>query len=157
MSYPEHLNNHLGEVAEKLGIDPIDMTIVKMTPGVDDRHKELELIQGSWKETRPWIIIDEKDRIYTLTSAESLSMIIRLLSNSQSENFQHKLEKAIWQRLPIDFEDVWSVAMDRIQTMARSQSDSTVVNIDLDWLVSEIKQKYPNLFYHLDQIMTQKE
>ncbi|MDD2369891.1 MAG: DUF2603 domain-containing protein, partial [Sulfuricurvum sp.] len=64
MSYPEHLNNHLGEVAEKLGIDPIDMTIVKMTPGVDDRHKELELIQGSWKETRPWIIIDEKDRIY---------------------------------------------------------------------------------------------
>jgi len=157
MSYPEHLNNHLGEVAEKLGLDPIDMTIVKMTPGVDDRHKELELIQGSWKETRPWIIIDEKDRIYTLTSAESLSMIIRLLSNSQSENFQHKLEKAIWQRLPIDFEDVWSVAMDRIQTMARSQSDSTVVNIDLDWLVSEIKQKYPNLFYHLDQIMTQKE
>jgi hypothetical protein len=84
-------------------------------------------------------------------------MIIRLLSTSQSENFHHKLEKAIWQRLPIDFEDVWSVAMDRIQTMARAQSDSTVVNIDLDWLVSEIKQKYPNLFYHLDQIMTQKE
>jgi hypothetical protein len=147
----------MGEVAEKLGIDPSDMTIVKMTPGIDDRHKELELLQGSWKETRPWIIVDERDRIFTLTSAESLSMIIRLLSTSQSENFHHKLEKAIWQRLPIDFEDVWSVAMDRIQTMARAQSDSTVVNIDLNWLVSEIKQKYPNLFYHLDQIMTQKE
>lgn len=157
MTYPEHLSNHMGEVAEKLGIDPSDMTIVKMTPGIDDRHKELELLQGSWKETRPWIIVDERDRIFTLTSAESLSMIIRLLSTSQSENFHHKLEKAIWQRLPIDFEDVWSVAMDRIQTMARAQSDSTVVNIDLNWLVSEIKQKYPNLFYHLDQIMTQKE
>ncbi|HZF71493.1 DUF2603 domain-containing protein [Sulfuricurvum sp.] len=157
MTYPEHLTTHLGELADKLGMDPHDMTIVKMTPGVDERHKELELLQGSWKETRPWIIVDERDRIYTLSSAESLSMLIRLLSTSQSENFQHKLEKAIWQRLPIDFEDVWSVAMDRIQTMARTQADRTVVNIDLDWLVSEIKQKYPNLFYHLDQMLSQKE
>lgn len=157
MTYPEHLTNHLGEIAGKLGINPTEMTIVKMTPGTDDRHKELELIQGDWNDTRPWIILDERDRIYTLTSAESLSMIVHLLTASQSENFQHKLEKAIWQSLPIDFEDVWSVAMDRIQTMARSQSDSMVVNIDLDWLVNEIKQKYPNLFYHLDQIMAQKE
>lgn len=155
MTYPEHLTHHLGQIAEKLSMNPSEMTIVKMGPGKDDRHKELELLQGDWHETRPWVIIDEHDRIYTLTSAESLSMLIRLLTTTQSENFQHKLEKAIWQRLPIDFEDVWEVAMDRIQTMARTQSGSTIVNIDLDWLISEIKQKYPNLFYHLDQILNQ--
>lgn len=157
MPYPEHLENHLGQIAENMGVDASDMTVVKMGAGADERHKKLELLQGSWQEERPWIIIDEEGHVYTLASAESLSKIIRLLSVSQSENFKLKLEKAIWQRLPIDFEDVWEVAMERIKTLARSRPDSTVVNLDLDWLVTEIKQKYPNLFYHIDQMLEQKE
>lgn len=157
MTYPEHLNKHLGQIAESMGVHPSDMTVVKMSAGADDRHKELELLQGSWHEERPWIIIDEEDQVYTLTSAEALTKIIRLLSVTQSENFQHKLEKAILQRLPIDFHDVWEVAMDRIRTLVQSRPESTVVNLDLDWLVSEIKQKYPNLFYHLDQILGEKK
>lgn len=157
MSYPEHMTHNIIQTAEKMGIDPSEITIVKMGPGTDDRHKELELLQGSWQEERPWIIVDEEEHVYTLTSADALTQIIRLLSLTQSENFQYKLERAILQRLPIDFHDVWEVAMDRIRKLVRSQSESTVVNLDLDWLVSEIKQKYPNLFYHLDQILGQKE
>lgn len=153
MAYPEHLKNHLGQIAEKMGIDISEMTIVKMSPGTDERHKDLELLQGSWLEERPWIILDEKDHIYTLTTAESLAQMVRFLTSAQSENFQLKLEKAIWQRLPVDFHDVWEVAMDRIRTLAQSRPESTVVNLDLDWLLNEIKQKYPNLFYHIDQIM----
>jgi hypothetical protein len=157
VTYPEHLNKHLGQIAENMGLYPSDMTVVKMSAGADDRHKELELLQGSWHEERPWIIIDEEDQVYTLTSAEALTKIIRLLSVTQSENFQYKLEKAILQRLPIDFHDVWEVAMDRIRTLVQSRPESTVVNLDLDWLVSEIKQKYPNLFYQLDQILGEKK
>lgn len=157
MPYPDHLHNHLSQIAEKMGIDPAEMTVVKMSPGSDERHRQLELLQGGWNQEQPWIMVDEEDQVYALTSVESISKIVRLLSVSQSENFQHKLEKAIWQQLPIDFEDVWEVTMDRIRTMARTQSDSTIVSIDLDWLVNEIKQKYPNLFYHLDQILRQKE
>lgn len=157
MSYPDHLHNHIGEISEKMGIDPSDITVVKMSSGSDERHRSLELIQGNWNKDQPWIIVDEEEQIYALTSFESIVKLIGMLTVTQSENFQHKLEKAIWQRLPIDFEDVWEVAMDRIRIMARTQSDSTVVNIDLDWLISEIKKKYPNLFYHLDQIMGKKE
>lgn len=157
MPYPEHLKSQLGQIAEKIGVSPSEITVVRMGPGADERHKELELIQGSWDKESPWIIMDEEDHIYTMNSAESLSKIIRLFSVAQSENFQLKLEKAIWQRLPIDFEDVWEVAMNKIRTLAQSRPDSTIVNLDLDWLVTEIKQKYPNLFYHLDQIMGKNE
>jgi len=157
MAYPEHLNNHLVQIAEKMGINTSEMTIVKMSPGTDERHKDLELLQGSWHEKRPWIILDEEDHIYTLTTAESLTQMVRFLTSTQSENFQLKLEKAIWQHLPIDFHDVWEVAMDRIRTLVQSRPESAVVNLDLDWLLNEIKQKYPNLFYHLDQILAQEK
>lgn len=157
MPYPDHLDNHIGEIAEKMGINPSEITIIKMSLGSDERHRSLELMQGSWNKDQPWIIVDEDDHIYALTSVESIAKLIGMLSVTQSENFQHKLEKAIWQRLPIDFEDVWAVAMERIRTMARTQSDSTIVNIDLDWLLSEIQQKHPNLFYHLDQMIGLQE
>jgi hypothetical protein len=147
----------LGEIAENMGIHPAEITVVKMSAGSDDRHKELELLQGSWNKEKPWVIIDEEEHIYTLTSVESLSKIIQLLSITQSESFQLKLEKAIMQRLPIDFHDVWEVAMDRIRSLAQSRPESTIVNLDLNWLVSEIKQKYPNLFYNIEQILTQKK
>ncbi len=156
MTYPEHLKNNFEKIAEKMGIHPSEMTILKMSPGADERHKDLELLQGSWNEERPWIILDEKDRIYTLTTAESLAQMVRFLTSAQSENFQLKLEKAIWQRFPIDFHDVWEVAMDRIRTLALSRPESAVVNLDLDWLLNEIKQKYPNLFHHLDLMLTQE-
>lgn len=157
MSYPDHLHKHIRETAEKMGVNPSEITIVKMSLGTDERHRSLELMQGSWNEEQPWVIVDEEERIYALTSVESIAKLIGMLTLTQSENFQHKLEKAIWQRLPIDFEDVWEVAMERIRTLARTQPDSAIVNIDLDWLISEIKQKYPNLFYHLDQMIGQQE
>lgn len=157
MPYPDHLDSHIGDISERMGIDPSEVTVVKMSSGSDERHRSLELIQGNWNKDQPWIVVDEEEHIYALTSFESIVKLIGMLTVTQSENFRHKLEKAILQRLPIDFEDVWEVAMDRIRTMARKQSDSTIINIDLDWLVGEIKQKYPNLFYHLDQILGRKE
>jgi len=156
MAYPEHLHNHVHQVAEKIGLDASDMTIVKMSPGSDERHKELELVQGQWEDMQPWIMIDEDDQVFTLTSVDSLSAMVRMLVSAQNENFQHKLEKAIWQRIPIDFDDVWAVAMDRIRSLAKSRSDSTVVDLDLDWLVREIQEKHPNLFYHIDQAIQKK-
>jgi hypothetical protein len=157
MTFPEHIQNHLGQIAEALDLNPSEMTIVKMRPGIDKRHKELELLQGSWDEERPWVIIDERDHPYTMTSAQALSKMIALLASVQGESFQLRLEKAIWQRYPIDYYDVWAVAMERIKRLAKSRPGSTVVKLDLDWLVSEIKQEYPNLFYHLDQMLTQGE
>lgn len=157
MAFPEHLQNHLGQIAEALEVKLSEMTIVKMRPGIDERHKELELLQGNWDEERPWVIIDEHDEPHTMTSPQALSNMIALLASAQGESFRLKLEKAIWQRYPVDFHDVWAVAMDRIKRLAQSRPESTVVKLDLDWLVTEIKQEYPNLFLHLDQMLMQGE
>ncbi|MGB5964159.1 MAG: DUF2603 domain-containing protein, partial [Sulfurimonadaceae bacterium] len=139
MTFPEHLQKHLGQIAETLNINAAEMTIVKMRPGIDDRHKELELLQGSWDEKRPWVIIDENDHSYTMTSAPALSKMIAMFASSQDETFRLKLEKAIWQRYPIDYYDVLVVAMERIKRLAQSRPESTIVKLDLDWLVTEIK------------------
>ncbi|MGZ8556655.1 MAG: DUF2603 domain-containing protein, partial [Sulfuricurvum sp.] len=59
MAYPEHLKNNFEQIAEKMGINASKMTILKMSRGADERHKDLELLQGSWNEEQPWIILDE--------------------------------------------------------------------------------------------------
>ncbi len=153
MTLPDPLQNELKLLAEALNIKSSEMTVVRMKSGHSERHKELELVQGEWQEEQPWIIIDEEEKVHTLTSAQSLSKIISILTAVQGENFQLKLEKAILERYPIDFHDVWAVAMDRIKKLALTRPKSVVVNLDLDWLMTEIRQEYPNLFYHLDQIL----
>ncbi|MDA3947089.1 MAG: DUF2603 domain-containing protein [Helicobacteraceae bacterium] len=156
MIFPEHLQKHLGEIAETLKVNAAEMTIVKMRPGIDDRHKELELLQGSWDEKRPWVIIDEHDHPYTMTSVPVLSKIIAMFASSQDETFHLKLEKAILKHYPIDYYDVLTVVIDKIKGLAQSRPDSTIVKLDLDWLVTEIQQEYPNLFHQLDQLLTQE-
>jgi len=153
----EKLKKDLGQIAETLDLDADKMTIVRMRPGIDGRHKELELLQGSWETEQPWVIIDENDLPLAMTSAESLSKMLAMFASVQGETFRLKLEKAIWQRYPIDYYDVWAVAMDKIKKLAKSRPESTIVKLDLDWLVTEIKQEYPNLFYPIDQLLGHDE
>lgn len=152
MIFPEHLQKHLGHIAETLNIKEAELTIVKMRPGADERHRELELLQGRWDEERPWVIIDEHDHAYTMTSVPALSKMIAMFASSQDESFRLKLEKAILARYPIDYYDVLAVATDKIKQLAQSRPGSKIVKLDLDWLITEIKKEYPNLFYDLDQL-----
>jgi hypothetical protein len=157
MPLPEKLKKDLGEIAETLNLNADEMTIVRMRPGTDARHKELELLQGSWETEQPWVILDENDLPHAMTSAASLSKMIAMFASAQGEAFRLKLEKAIWKSYPVDYYDVWTVAMDKIKKLVKRRPESTIVKLDLDWLVSEIKQEYPNLFLHIDQLLEQGE
>ena len=53
-----------------------------------------------------------------------------------------KLEKSILQQLPLDFQDVWAVAMEEIGKSKKNE-------IDFDKLVKKIKKEHPNLFLDL--------
>ncbi len=127
-------------------------TVVQIRNSKDDNLKFLELKSGSWHSDEPWIVVDENEKLYTMISLESVNRILQSYKDSMDENFQLKLEKVIWKNVPVDFQDVWAVAMDEIRKIAKSQSNNKVLNIDLESLIKKIKLKHPNLFIDMKDL-----
>ena len=130
-------------------MDIVDKTIMEIENTENPDVKRLNLKSGSWEASEPWFIVDEQKKIHAMISMDSVSKIISNFKNAQQENFNLKLEKTIWQNVPIDFQDVWAVAMDEIKSLSRENKDSKVINVDLEALISKIKKEHPNLFLDL--------
>jgi hypothetical protein len=129
-----------------------DKTVIEIEKTENPDVKKLSLKSGSWEDAEPWFIVDEEKKLHTMISMDSVSKIINNFKASQQENFNLKLEKTIWQNVPIDFQDVWAVAMDEIKAMSKSSKNSKVINVDLEALVAKIKQEHPNLFLDLKDL-----
>ncbi len=143
----------INEISENTDIT-LSKTVVEIE-ATDDLHvKKLNLKSGSWNSEEPWLIIDENQKINTMLPIQSINKIIENYKASQEENFNLKLEKTIWQNVPIDFEDVRSVAMDEIKKIAlNEQKDKKAIDIDLAKLIKKIKKEYPNLFLNIQDML----
>jgi len=49
----------------------------------------------------------------------------------------------------VDFDDVWTVAVEEIRAQVEKNSDKTTLEINIDALVERIRKEHPNLFYDL--------
>ncbi len=135
-----------------------ERTILKMSSNPENpNEKTLKLISGSWDSKGPWFIVDENDKIHTVLPVETTIKLIESLKKAQEENFHLKLEKSIWQNVPIDFEDVWVVAMDEIRKMVQESKDKNILNINIDKLIKKIKKEHPNLFLDMQKIFMQQQ
>ncbi|MCW1360501.1 DUF2603 domain-containing protein [Campylobacter sp. CCS1377] len=141
----------IDEFSQILGMKKEDRAIFEMKQSENENEKCLVLKNGSFDSPEPWFIVDENDEIHTLVSLSSLKGILENLKQSQSENFELRLEKAIYQQIPIDFNDAWIVAMDEIKRKA--QDGNVEVNIDLEKLVADIKKEHPNLFVDMQAMI----
>lgn len=119
-----------------------EQTLLQMSASEHENAKILTLTRGSWSGKEPWFVLDEKQKLHALIPIEALSKVMENLKQMEEEAFSMKLEKSILQQLPIDFQDVWTVAMEEVQK--RKTKD-----IDFEKLVRKIKKEHPNLFLDL--------
>jgi len=163
MSDKENENNHtdliekINALSESLGFKNGERTILEIKNTDDPHIKQLILKSGEWGDDKPMFAIDAEDgkRAYAFIPADTFAQIINALKAAQTENFNLKLEKTIWQHVPADFEDVWVVAMDQIKKLTQSQKGNKPISIDLDKLISDIKKEHPNLFINLKDLYAQ--
>ena len=118
----------------------------------DDKNiKELHIKDGEFNPKEPWFVSDSEDEnvAYAVLPSEYFNQLLNVMKDIQRENFNLKLEKSILRHMPTDFEDVWIVAMDRIEKLIDKENPSKPITIDIDRLVDDIKNQHPNLFINM--------
>lgn len=139
-------------ISKDIGLDG-DKTVIKIENTENPEIKKLNLKSGSWSANEPWFVVDENQKLHTMMSINSVNKIVKKFKETQEENFNLKLEKIIWKNIPIDFQDVWAVAMDEIKSIVATESDDTkVINVDLERLLRKIKAEHPNLFLNFKDL-----
>lgn len=142
----QEIKNHIGDDSTKYE------TIIEVENTENPNVKTLSLKSGSWSGKEPWFVIDENQKLHTMVSLDSIGNFIKNFQQLQEDHFDLKLEKTILQHVPIDYQDVWAVAMDELKKIAGENNNAKSLSVDLEKLLRKIKKDHPNLFLNLKDL-----
>jgi len=117
------------KIAKKLNIN--EKTVVEC--------KDFEVIEGDLKNPL-WILMINNELKIALEVNEYMKLM-ETLKNVMKENFELKLEKAILNEFPVDYDDVKAVVLEE---MKRNSEAS------IDEILDKVKLEHPNLFYNIE-------
>mgnify|MGYP005605572423 FL=1 len=138
------MNRHLESISQTLGISKRRRTTFELEP-LENNEMKLSY-KGKPNFNTPWFGM-YGDKPCALVPAELFEAVINALKNAQKENFELKLERSILQNLPVDFGEVWTVAIEEIKK-ANYKKES-----NLDRVIAKIKKEHPNLFLDMRSIV----
>lgn len=115
---------------------------------IDKQHFSVELLDGELSKIKPCFVSDEEGYEYVLISADILKALLEGMKKAQEERFEISLERDIANQMPLDFEDVLSVAKAKIREKNLAFSE-----VNSHHLIKEIKKEHPNLFFNIDDYL----
>ena len=92
------------------------------------------------KDTLAYCLKDENNEEYYLLSAKIIKAIIKSAKKLEEDKYLFKLEQEIYKSMPIDFDDVWCIALKEIKNYKKNPKT----------IIKDIKRKYPYLFVNFD-------
>lgn len=115
---------------------------------IDEQHLSIKLENGQLSNGKPCFISDESGEEYVIISSNLLKKLLAGMKKAQEERFEISLERDIANQMPLDFEDVLSVARAKMQELQVNAGE-----IDSADLIEEIKREHPNLFFNIDDYL----
>lgn len=85
---------------------------------------------------------DENAQDFYLVSQKNMQRLLKAAKQLEIDKYLFKLEQEIYYNVPIDFEDVWCVALKEVKNY--KQEPKT--------LVKNLKKRYPYLFFEIPKI-----
>ncbi|WP_277640169.1 DUF2603 domain-containing protein [Wolinella succinogenes] len=107
----------------------------------------LELTKGRLGNEEPCHVKGAQGEEYVMLPKHLLLGLVNLLQKGREERVKLNLERDILQQMPIDFEDVWEVALQEIH-----RENANLSYVDTKRLIKEIKRRHPNLFFQLGDL-----
>lgn len=107
---------------------------------------------GDFSGEETLFIRDNGGKKYVLIPDSILSNVIEVINKNHEERLRLELERDIMRYMPIDFDDVFAVAKQRVEENRRK--DGSLPEIDTQNLIKDIKQEFPNLFFDFDEYIS---
>lgn len=126
-----------------------DLDIAKMYSGATKHSKIIYSKNDALSSQEPLKIEAEDGKKFIMLGENYFIALMDIVENAQNDLLEINLERDILQNMPVDFDDVWVVAKEELDKLKTKDTK----DVDTKKIVTKIKDEYPNLFWHIDDIL----